>query len=125
MEKNIYDTSLFQVVSFKANNLYEYLDLVRKRIELYVGEKSITGLDCHIYGYINACRVKEIEETLNPPFHKFHLFVADYYSYQVTPKGWRQIILFENNNNEEKSIEVFWQLFDLFRKDEKYLLKTA
>lgn len=124
MEENIYNASLFQVISFEANSLYDYLDLVRGKVEMYISEKSITGLDCHIYGYINACRVKDIEETLNPQFHDFHSFVADYYSYGKTPRGWRQIILLENNNNEEESLEVFWQLFDLFRKDEKYFLKT-
>ncbi|MCU0467793.1 MAG: hypothetical protein MUF58_04260 [Arcicella sp.] len=128
MEENMYDGNLLQIISYKANNLYEYLDLIKcsgKKSVLYIGERSIIALDFHIQGYESACRIRGIEEILNPPFGYFHSFVADYYSYGKTSRGWRQIILLENNNDEEKSLEVFWQLLDLFRKDENYLLKTV
>ena len=74
-------------------NLYEYIDITKERTALYVGEKSISSMYCHILGYQMACFYKSIEENLEPDFRNFEDFVNDYYNYGPTAAGWKNIIL--------------------------------
>ena len=103
----------------EIKNLYDYIDLIKTRTGMYIGEKSLSALYFHIGGYKVACLVKEIDENLKPSFDLFHDFVADYYSWNESTTGWRNIILTENDNNEELALEKFFILFDSFRNDKQ------
>ena len=56
----------------KIDNLYDYIDLIRERTAMYVGENTLSALYFHINGYNMACSLKGIEENLQPEFHLFH-----------------------------------------------------
>ncbi len=98
----------------QIKNLYEYIDLMKTRIMMTVGERSLSALYFHVKGY--EVGNKE-DEKLEPPFHLFHDFVANYYLRFESTAGWRNIILAENYGNEERALETFFVLFDDFRKN--------
>jgi hypothetical protein len=100
----------------KVQNLYEYVDAIRIRPGMYIGENSLSAMYFHIGGYLTACDLKGIEETLTPEFHTFHDFVAKYYSYRESTAGWKNIILKEKDGNEQEALTEFYKLFDLFRQ---------
>jgi hypothetical protein len=97
-------------------NLYDYIDLTKERTALYTGEKSLSAMNSHILGYQMACFYKEIEENLIPEFGKFNDFVATYYNYEESTAGWKNIMLWENQNDELLALEKFYILLDQFRK---------
>lgn len=99
-----------------VKNLYSYLDLIKLKIGMYIGEKSLSALYFHIIGYQAACHTKEIHEKLEPNFNLFHDFVANYYLRSESTAGWRNIILAECYGDEEVALETFFALFEDFRK---------
>lgn len=100
----------------QIKNLYEYIDLMKTRIMMTVGERSLSALYFHVKGYEAGSKV---DERLEPEFHLFHDFVANYYLRFESTAGWRNIILAENYGNEERALEEFFVLFDDFRKNVK------
>ncbi len=104
-------------IDVKPQNLYEYIDLMKIRTAMYIGEHSITVMASHIEGYMIACWFKGIVEDLTPKFGDFNNFVADYYLYSESTAGWKKIILAENYGNEERALDKFFELFDLFREN--------
>ena len=103
----------------KAENLYEFIDLTKVRTAMYVGRSSLSILSANINGYNWACELKGIDEELQPEFHLFNDFVANYYLYNDSTAGWTNIILAENFGNEKAALEDFYKLFDLFRTTPK------
>ncbi|WP_281309553.1 hypothetical protein [Flavobacterium flavigenum] len=100
----------------QIKNLYEYIDLMKTRIMMTVGEKSLSALYFHVKGYEVGCKENE---RLEPEFHLFHDFVANYYLRSESTAGWRNIILAESYGNEEQALETFFVLFDDFRRNVK------
>ncbi|QSB27064.1 hypothetical protein [Flavobacterium sp. CLA17] len=98
-------------------NLYDYIDLIKIRTAIYIGEYSLSALYFHINGYLTACSIKGIDEKLEPDFGLFHDFVANYYLRSESTPGWRNIILAEYFGNEEMALDAFFNLFDSFRKN--------
>jgi len=56
----------------------------------------------------------DIEET-EPKFEKFNDWVASYYGWNESTAGWKNIILSESNNDEEKALKEFFNIFDKFK----------
>ncbi len=98
-------------------NLYEYIDLIRLRIGMFLGKESVTALHHHIIGYCMACAMKGIPEQLSPPFEDFHDFVAREYGLSSSSPGWATMILKQCKGNEQRAYQEFMRLFDLFRND--------
>lgn len=96
-------------------NLYEYIDLMRLRIGMYLGKESISALEHHVSGYQAACGIKGIAEQLSPPFEDFHDFVAREYDLAYSTRGWCEMILRKCKRNEQRAFQEFLRLFDLFR----------
>lgn len=96
-------------------NLYEYIDLIRQRIGMFLGKESVTALNHHITGYRMACAMKGIPEQLSPPFEEFHDFVARHYGFSNSSRGWTRMILSKCKRNEQRAYHEFLRLFDLFR----------
>ncbi|MCU0425689.1 MAG: hypothetical protein MUF71_08710 [Candidatus Kapabacteria bacterium] len=98
-------------------NLYEYIDFMRRRIGMFLGEESVSALNHHLTGYQMACAVKGIEEQLSPPFEDFHDFVAREYGLPFSNHGWAIMMLKQCNGNEQRAYQDFMRLFDLFRHE--------
>lgn len=103
----------------KAKNLYEFIDLTKVRTAMYIGDESLSTLYYNIAGYNWACELHGIDEKLQPDFHLFHDFVANYYLYSESTAGWKNMILAKNFGNEKQALVDFYMLFDLFRTTPK------
>ncbi len=102
-----------------AKNLYDFIDLTKVRTAMYIGGESLSALCFCIGGYQWACDINGIEEKLQPDFSLFNDFIANYYSYNESTAGWKNIILAENFGNEKQALAEFYMLFDLFKKTPK------
>lgn len=99
--------------------LYDYIDLIEIRTAMYTGADTLSALYFHVLGYMMACELKGVREDLSPDFGLFHDFVADYYLYGESTAGWKNIILAESYGNEQEALKRFYDLFKLFKKNEK------
>ena len=99
--------------------LYDLLEGIRPRPSMYLGKPSISLLQAYINGFSHAYaglkKEKEQKTFLPLPFWFFHEFVKNYYkAYESTP-GWCSIILQNNNFDDEKSLEAFYNLIDIYK----------
>ena len=92
---------------------------MRQRPELYLGRRSITAMRDYLGGFQSAMYVfgiKNSSEKLLPlDFWFFNEYVANHFNWYESTAGWNNIILQENDFDEEKSLWVFYELFDGFR----------
>lgn len=100
------------------SRFYDTIDELRERPALFMGKKSLTVLRNFIdggYAFFKFNLDDEKKELYPLPFSFFNYFVANYYNYNESTSGWKNIILCENNNDEELSYDIFYMLFDKFR----------
>jgi hypothetical protein len=97
-------------------NLYEWLEdkNVRSHISMYLGDRKLTTMWHYINGYRAATDIHTVEQDLKPDFWLFHDFVAEHFGYSESTSGWRNMI-FEQTSDEEKGLDLFFELFDKFR----------
>lgn len=103
-------------INNELKDLYDFLDLIRFKSSLYIGDRKITTLQNNINGYNLGCIVHKIKEDLKPDWKNFHDFVADKLNYYESTTGWKNMILEKSNGNEEAAFLRFYELFDLFRQ---------
>ncbi|MEH2004939.1 hypothetical protein [Nostoc sp.] len=97
-------------------NLYETLEMMRPRPQMFLGQRSLTALSGFIGGYFFAIEENGILiEEENPPFSQFHDWVARYYKWYESTAGWKNIILREVGD-EAKACDVFFELLELFKQ---------
>jgi hypothetical protein len=94
-----------------GENLYDFLDLIRTRPGMWLGESKISLMQPYIEGFLRA-QNGEIEHQ--PPFGGFHDFVGNYFGRYSTP-GWKNMILEANNGDENEALNQFFVLLDAFR----------
>jgi hypothetical protein len=96
-------------------NLFSYIDLIRIRPGMYVGGYSVSLMAYHIAGYEAACRWKDAEEALDPPWYDFHEYVRERTGFAESTSGWNNMLLHSCEGDEEKALELFFTMFDAFR----------
>lgn len=101
------------------SRIYEDLDMIRKRPGMYLGALSVSKMRTFLDGYRFAIRdeTEWINEIPGNPLHfkLFNAFVAR--KYQVSGCiGWCGIILEQVGGDEEKGLQLFWELLDEFRE---------
>jgi hypothetical protein len=101
----------------EAVNLYDFIDKMRERPAMYLGEASITLLSAYIGGIYDGCIYNTTEE---PPFAGFNDFLGSYYG-KYSTAGWKNMILADNYGNETQALTAFFELLDEFRANEKKL----
>jgi hypothetical protein len=99
------------------NNLYAFIELIREKPYLYIGDSNFSTLCNNINGYQLYCFINNVNENLNPDWGKFQDFVALKLNYSESTSGFKNMILERNDFDEHKSLISFYDLFDLFRKD--------
>lgn len=101
----------------RVENIFDLIELIKKRPAMYTGENSITSMRTFLDGYEFACFVNNIEcHTIYPLFWYFHEWAMEKYNWSESTAGWKNIILQENQNDEEKALTVFFELIENFRK---------
>lgn len=103
-------------IDLEINNQFELIELIKKRPALYIGNNQITSMRNFLDGYDFACLVNGIEHNnIYPQFWYFHEWAMEKYNWSESTAGWKNIILKENNNDEEKSLEIFFEMIDEFK----------
>jgi hypothetical protein len=103
--------------NYEGETLYQVLDRIRWRPGMWLGKTSITLMDAFINGFFMACNGGTKEE---PPFYgvhgdfNFNDFIGKFYGKHTTP-GWKNLILWANNDDEVVALEKFFELLDEFR----------
>ncbi|MCL2047050.1 MAG: hypothetical protein FWG88_11800 [Oscillospiraceae bacterium] len=104
------------------------IENIKNKPYLHLGNNNLSTMHTYLNGFTAALHLLKIEnktDMLLPlPFEFFHDFVSFRYIGQQSSAGWCRIILETNNNDEEASLKVFFQLhsdfLDLSIKNCKY-----
>ena len=91
--------------------VYEMLGQLRAIPGMYLGKKSISRLYIFMTGYTYA--QFEFNESYQTSFDEFTDFVRKYHNCSLS-KGWSSLILDAVNGDEEKAVDVFYELLDEF-----------
>jgi hypothetical protein len=102
----------------KIENLKDYLDQVRARPEMYLGNKKITTLYDNLQGYSMACALYGIKKSFDDKFFEhFNTFTTAHYN--ASPgENWKNLILEKAGEDEERALTLFFELFDSFIQKE-------
>ncbi len=101
----------------KIPKLKELLEMesFRSRTEMYIGEKKISILKSFFDGIYYSLEAYELKEE--NIFEGFDNWVANYYGWNESTAGWKNIILKESENNETKSVDEFFRIYDKFKSE--------
>jgi len=97
-------------------NIYNHLDMIKVRPWMYIWDNKITSLFLYIVWYNGCLFEKKIKEKEKPNFHDFHDWVAKYYWYSESTRGWANMIL-EQTKDEKKALDTFFILLDEFKNE--------
>lgn len=106
-------------------NIDGLIDTIKQRPGMYLGRNSVSYLRVFLDGYFLALRDNGITTDIYPPFWFFHEWVAHYYGWSSSVAGWCNIILKENNQDEVKSLNVFFELYKQFREIKPISIRKA
>jgi hypothetical protein len=85
----------------------------RNKTEMYIGEKRISTLKSFFDGIYYSFDTYKIKEK--DIFIGLNQWTAKYYDWEETSAGWKDIILIENGNDEEKALNEFFEIYDKFK----------
>ena len=97
-------------------NIYEIIDLVRLRPQMYIGENKLSTLTSFLAGVHFALGINGVKEF--PEFNKFHAWVREE-KFKLNPLsvGYCKTILGQTNGDEKKGLEMFFELIDEFKNE--------
>lgn len=82
---------------------------------MYTGDKTLSTLNAFLNGAHFSLELNGIKET--PGFRKFHCWVQDKFEIEQTTEGYCSTILKQCNGDEEKALEMFFELVEEFKKE--------
>ena len=96
-------------------SIFELLssETFRNRLGLFIEEKKIGILRAFIDGFLLA-KISENRSLEREKFAEFHNWVANYYGWNESTEGWKNIILKECNGDEEIAVDIFFDVYDKF-----------
>ncbi|MBK0403564.1 hypothetical protein I5M27_11245 [Adhaeribacter sp. BT258] len=100
----------------QTEKLYEMLDLIRRKPNMWLTSKSITSLQDFLNGYL---MVRWNDESLYNPgdssFADFVLWILEKGEWKFTKHNvFSSILLDENNGDEEKGFDKFFEYLETF-----------
>ena len=98
-------------------SIHSVINCIRKRPGMYLGSNSITALSHFLNGYTIAesdFGADFQRELFTLDFHFMHDFVKMRFN-EENNIGWCNNILNYCDNNEEKGLEIFFELYDEFK----------
>jgi len=94
--------------------VYELIEEIRMRTEMYTGYSSPTHLNSFLSGYYFAKRDETAKEE-NPKFYKFHDWVANKLDYKESTSGWAYMIE-DQRDDKKEALYLFYELLDEYRE---------
>jgi len=99
-----------------SKSLYDILIMgIKQRPALYTGDNSIHSLKIFVEGYILALKINNIPDVLDT-FKEFTEWLSIKFKKQAYVKGWDTILLEECNMDNEKAINLFFELLEYYFK---------
>ena len=99
-------------------NIYDAIEVIRKRPGMYLGENSISKMETFLNGYHMAFSLNDVNGTgksiIPLPFKFFDCYLKCKYK-ETGNMGWCHIILKHTDGNEEEGLRKFFQLIDGFK----------
>lgn len=95
----------------RNEDFFEYLDQIREKPGMFLGEPSLTFFYFYLLGFFDAQPVEKRKDYY-ALFKKFSSWVEEYYQYDPFGKNWYQTIL----EQEKTEVQAFYQFFKLFKK---------
>ncbi len=91
-------------------NVYEHLEQIRERLEMYIGDRDILNLEQYLTGYTAALHLNGIEEPGDSPrFAQFFGWLCSTHGNRGWSCGWARGLLEREGSNEE-ALERFFEL---------------
>jgi hypothetical protein len=98
-------------------DLYDLIRNIRKRPAMYLGQPSISHLRTFLAGYFFARhQLGQPETEQEKHFSNFQTWVQQRFKV-TTNQSWDKIILFFSQD-EQKALELFFELFDEYAQPE-------
>ena len=91
--------------------------MVKVRPPMYIGDAKLTTLDVYLQGVHLALGINKIKES--PPFMEFHTWVRDKFELESLSVGFKTTILEQCNGNEEKGLDMFFELIEEFKSQKQ------
>jgi hypothetical protein len=86
----------------------------RIRTAMFIGEKRISTLKSFFDGIYYSFDIYNIKEE--NIFLGLNEWTIKYYNWKETSAGWKDIILKECENDEEKAVDEFFRIYDKFKQ---------
>jgi len=97
-------------------NIFEALDVIKIRPELYLGAKNLTYLYHFINGYL--FRSVDLDDEVSSKISELHFWLPEKTGVDV--ENWHKNLIIKSNNNEEKALDLFFQYLEIFKKEIGY-----
>ena len=111
-----------KVQPFPPKDVYEFFDKIKERPAKYVGKKSLTRIQMFFYGYCYALDLQHIEfKGEKFKSYSFHDWIAEKLGWRESTSGWLNMILDKANGDEEKAVDLFYELLDEFKLENESL----
>jgi hypothetical protein len=99
-----------------VQNIFEVIENIKARPALFFGDSKITSLNAFLHGYDFCESVNGKQQNhVFPPFWYFNEWAMHKYNWPESTAGWKNIILQENQNDEEKALKVFFEMIEEFK----------
>jgi hypothetical protein len=103
------------VASFEIHSVYDIIDVVRRRPEMFLGSRTLSGLHHFINGFRLALHSVDVQiQEGEPPFHSFHQWIEKRLDGGPSA-GWLQTLL-DATGDEASAYERFLLELDEFRR---------
>lgn len=108
----------------KLEEFYNWLDVIRQRPAMYLGDSTITTFKGYFYGYLEGSKLWNNKKVV-AELRKFHDWVAMRLGYFESTSGWKNMLLKSENGDEEKALKKFFVFLDEFKKRKAKIIYEA
>ncbi len=109
---------------FPPKDVYDFFEKIKERPAMYVGAKSLTRIQMFFYGYLYALDLQDIDfdhKKFGP--YNFHDWIANKLGWAESTSGWLNMILDKANGDDEKAVDLFYDLLEEFKLEKEDLNK--
>ena len=100
-----------------SNKIYEVLESIEKKPEIWLTEKSITSLQNFLNGFLTAKSKDLVYKKGEPTFDEFKYWILNKNA-KISGIGnpYSRVLLAECNGNEKKAFDLFFKYLAEFKK---------
>jgi len=107
---------------FERKNIFDLIDIIKKRISMFIPDKSIKSLSTYLAGYESCLELHSISEKGVPLFKHFGGWLKINFDWNLS-YGWAHAIT-ENIDKQQDPFQKFYLLVNEFRKLQPEVVST-